>query len=140
MESKFKESKREAESKLSAEKIEYGDWVSYQGRRVKVIANNHYTAIVEDEEGVISCVHYPDLSPIKLTEAIFEANGWNYWCDQFTKEYTWFTIVVDRFQSLCELCVGLRSEREYVHICNIRYVHELQHLLSTLKTKDNIKL
>lgn len=135
----LRKSKRKEEGTLSAEKVKYGDWLSYQGRNVQVIANNHYTAIVKDSQGVITCTHYEDLEPITLTQSIFENNGWDYWDEEYVKEYELFKMVIDECFPLT-FSVGVKEHLDWVHICNIYYVHELQHILSALKINDNIRL
>ena len=139
MECKLEESERKEARTLSAEKVKYGDWLSYQERIVQVVANNHYTAIVKDDQGIISCAHYQDLEPLKLSDAIFADNGWSYADEEYTKEYKWFKMCIDMLYP--ELySVGVSSHLDYVHLTNIYYVHELQHILTTLRTNDNIRL
>lgn len=137
---------------IKAEDLKIGDLVRY-GEQVITIHAVYYKCIddfvIGEETFCISC---KDLEPIPITTEILEKNGWKLITYDFNH-----VCFVHRKHDVCNLKVSSKGEclkvdldlmPSYVRICNhtlsipknIKYVHELQHILWALGMDVNFKI
>ena len=72
--------------------------------------------------------------PISLTLSILEKNGWEHKDDVYFKEYPYRKLVV------MDNKVYIINESCSLFLCEVKYVHELQHLLFGLGLKSEMEV
>ena len=85
--------------------------------------------------------HFDELSPIPLTEKILKKNGWhNYYDNELTNPkfaYIHASFSIDEN----EWYIMARQDASGdTFLANIKYVHELQHILWALKIDDSLSI
>lgn len=116
-----------------------GDLVMYQGKvtTVRECRDNYY--VLNCQHSIEDAVYYTDLKPVQLTPKILKKNGWGKdYCigneDRYTK-YDFLYISYYRNDNTTKLFVkGLTL------LSNIKYVHQLQHLLFGLGLSMDLKV
>lgn len=120
---------------MIARDIKIGDWVSYDGHKVKVTSVSQQLCKLKGEQLTYS-VAPKDIKGIVLTGNILADNGW--------KEYglngCW-RHANDELEIYAQgNCVWSLRENYPKHIKLIAMVHELQHLLWALGLDDKMKV
>lgn len=122
---------------MRPEELTIGDWVYYNGTPVWIDSISLYTemALVWKETDCIA-VPVKELRPIYLTDHILEING------ATKKRYEGYS------DTWLFMFAGCRLERlddtdhwdleEYENTVEVRYVHELQHLLKCFKKWNDV--
>lgn len=120
---------------MKATELKLGDLVSCHGEILKVAFCDMFMCSAWDEnEDLCDYINYDELSPIPLTEEILEKNGWEEgsWC--FIKDFLTLVSHENKTKGFSFSVYGGKSRY------NIKYVHELQHLLWALGMDDDMKI
>ncbi len=125
-----------------------GDWVQYNGKVAKIVSINIYGECL---------IHYPDatvdnsalekyLEPIPLTGDILLKNGWTE-VSKGSDEYIYYFNDSPAYLRTCDNLVDSKLytcpdyyPNEDISKKEIKYVHQLQHILWALGCDDDIKL
>ena len=139
---------------MKTEELMVGDWVSiiepddFHGYIGKVIITNAETnyIMVHIPDMHLHDVFVEDLQPIELTEEILEKNGFTSSEDQYDhKKY----FILGKNEYGCDIywdgstILFVEENYEpttYAYICDVKYVHELQHALKLYGIKKEIEL
>lgn len=129
---------------MNIQELSVGDWVRYRDREWQVCSLYQFTEEVglwrKDSQ---SCETITDIQPIRITSEILEKNGLEFiddgndaiiflCCDMF-----WARLCVGD----CFWSIGVHSEdRLDAVICDVKYVHQLQHALRLAGIEKEIKL
>lgn len=116
--------------------LKIGDWVSYEGEPIQIEDTINYLYIDGYHTG--RC-RTEELEPIPLTVEILEKNGWKHDTDEYKhywkREHITFSMFINTpfspFRFYYDDCCTIR---------NIKYVHELQHILWAFGLNDDITL
>jgi hypothetical protein len=129
---------------MNIQELSIGDWVRYRDREWQVCSLYQFTEEVglwrKDSQ---FCETITDIQPIRITSEILEKNGLEFiddgndaiiflCCDMF-----WARLCVGD----CFWSIGVHSEdRLDAVICDVKYVHQLQHVLRLAGVGKEIKL
>ena len=86
--------------------------------------------------------HYDGLSPIPLTEEILEKNGWREDDEIWGIDYTYGKLNAEVWQWGKEMVITISTSvgNDVCTLAQIKYTHELQHLLWALGIDDDLKI
>ena len=126
---------------MKAENLMIGDWVNLYGSPIKISIDD--LCFIDRDETYDKGVH---CKPIPLTEEILEKNGFTSVEDPYNhKKY----FLLGKNEYNCNvywdgLAILLVEEdyepTTYAYICDVEYVHELQHALKLCNIKKEIVL
>lgn len=123
---------------------DYFEWFASEVVRITFIAESYVNA--EDDRGVEQIqVRLTDLRPIQLTEEILKKNGWKENDEIWTTPYPFGQIAVEFFKwgtekvAMVSVVSGSMSSDTNT-LRQIRYVHELQHLLWALGIEKEVEV
>lgn len=123
---------------------DYFEWFASEVVRITFIAESYVNA--EDSRGVEQIqVRLTDLRPVPLTEEILEKNGWEESDEVWTIPYLFGQIAVEFFQwdtekvAMVSVVSGSMSSDTNT-LRQIRYVHELQHLVWALGVEKEVEV
>lgn len=125
---------------MKAKELKLGDWVSYKGTsQVKVVelkeGDCRFLHVAEDYTFIGGVCH---AEPIRLTEDILELNGWLP-ASEISGYYMPYNNIYIYFYNRQKFA-GVLIKDNFVCMCRINYVHELQHILWALGLDDALKL
>ena len=116
---------------MKRSEVKIGDIVSYNGTVAPIydLARD----VVRFDEGSVSAL-IKDISPVPLTEEILEKNGWEKvdWC--FIKNFLTLVPHENKTKGFSFSVYGGKSRY------NIKYIHQLQHILWALGMDDDLKI
>jgi hypothetical protein len=103
-----------------------GDVVKYDNK-IMVIKEprdgNHFDLSCPTEGLVYCLVDFDEIKPVELTPEILEKNGWEHNDDVYFKEYHQRKLVIMDGEAF------IINESCRLFLCNVEFVHQLQHLL-----------
>lgn len=121
--------------------INYNTYGNIEGFENNNIAN--VKSISEDINDVYS-VFIEDLYPVKLTTSILMHNGWKIVKHVVDEDnFEWITYEKESSSIQLEYYPETNQFSSFTYgteLIEIKYVHELQHLLWSMKEDDNLKL
>ncbi len=130
---------------MKATELKVGDLVLYKGKHLITVEEAGYGLCSgSDENGIFhNRMPYEYVQPIPLTEEILEKNGW-----QKDDEEDWVIgiscaeLILSFYQFGKEMVcsVSVKSGLDNAGLCDIKYAHQLQHLLWALSINDNLKI
>ena len=133
---------------MKAKEIKIGDWVFFADVPVKVKDIKPKSVLLDisrfddcmDKEG---CAELGDIRPIPLTEEILEKNGWK-WDNELWNiyYYTCGKLNAEVWQWGKEMVMKISASagKDVCTLAQIKYAHELQHLLWALGIDDDLKI
>ena len=132
---------------MKAEDLMIGDWVCVRSNDKEDTHNFKITSIIDEGIYGHNFVGFEeDLEPIPLTEEILERNGFTSKEDKYNhkkyfllgkNEYN-YDVYLDRLTIL--LVEEEYEPTTYAYICDVNYVHELQHVLKLCAIEKEIVL
>ena len=130
---------------MKKSELKLGDWVLVGGSPIKIdelVERIDELTVYDDETNEIENYSYDDLSPIPLTEEILEKNGWKEDDEIWGIDYTFGHLHIEFFSNGKEIeaMVSVTDDRDVCCLRQIKYIHELQHLLWALEMDDNLKI
>ena len=130
---------------MKKSELKLGDWVLVGGSPIKIdelVDGIDALTIYDDETNEIENYSYDDLSPIPLTSEILEKNGWKEDDEIWGIDYTFGHLHIEFFSNGKEIeaMVSVTDDRDVCCLRQIKYIHELQHLLWALGMDDNLKI
>ena len=120
---------------MKAKELKLGDCVSYKGKVAKIHSIDSPCIYVDVDDEIWGTFEDDDeLSPIPLTKEILEKNGWEEgdWC--FIKNFLTLVPHENKAKGFSFSVYGGKSRY------NIKYIHELQHLLWALGMDNDLKI
>ena len=125
-----------------------GDWVKFLSEKSKVIEVYEDSSYFMDSSNITGCPKEEELSPILLTPEILEKNGWDKDNSKFyeydddpeyeNRYFNWtYNLTLDLddcivYKGTSGILYGLLSE--------VKYVHQLQHLLFGLGVNHDMEV
>ena len=130
---------------MKKSELKLGDWVLAGGSPIKIdelVEGIDALTIYDDETNEIENYSYDDLSPIPLTSEILEKNGWKEDDEIWGIDYTFGHLHIEFFSNGKEIesMVSVTDDRDVCCLRQIKYIHELQHLLWALGMDDDLKI
>ena len=128
---------------MKAKELKIGDWVSCHGEILKIASCDMFMCSAWDENNdLCDHINYDDLSPILLTEEILEKNGWKEDDEIWGIDYTYGKLNAEVWQWGKEMVVTISTSvgNDVCTLAQIKYTHELQHLLWALGMDDDLKI
>ena len=130
---------------MKKSELKLGDWVLVGGSPIKIdelVEGIDALTIYDDETNEIENYSYDDLSPIPLTEEILEKNGWKEDDEIWGIDYTFGHLHIEFFSNGKEIeaMVSVTDDRDVCCLRQIKYIHQLQHILWALGMDDNLKI
>ena len=132
---------------MKAKEIKIGDWISFADVPVKVKDIKPKSVLLDisrfddcmDKEG---CAELGDIRPIPLTEEILEKNGRREDDELWDIDYAFGQLHIEFFSNGkdIEAMVSVTDGRDVCCLRQIKYTHELQHILWALGMDDNLKI
>lgn len=131
---------------MNASELKIGDWVLFQGEKGTVYSIDPPSIFVKINDNIWGTTQSSiNLTPIPLTEDIVKKNDWEkdeekgYYINNtpWNALYLTFYRVNEKKEILT---VWIESGLMIAGLRDIKYVHELQHILWILGIDDNIKL
>lgn len=128
---------------MKAEDLMIGDLVRFYDEPRKVDDIRQDKVSVVDSNFIYNYSSYFHISPIPLTEALLAKNGWqedeeNDWRHQYPQGL----LVASFYQwgkgMVCS--ISAVNNADVVGLCDVKYVHELQHVLSALGVKEKFTI
>lgn len=128
---------------MKIEELKIGDWVytndSNYNKPILCTINAF------DKNKVLTGLVWSEIhkvSPIGITEEILEKNGWKEDDEIYSIDYTYGILNAEIFQWGKEMVcmISLQNNNDVCSLCQIRYVHELQHILWALGMNSDLKL
>ena len=125
-----------------------GDWVKFLSEKSKVIEVYEDSSYFMDSPNITGCPKEEELSPILLTPEILEKNGWDKDNSKFYEydddpeyENRYFNWTYDLTLDLDD-CIVYKGTSGilYVLLSEVKYVHQLQHLLFGLGVNHDIEV
>ena len=125
--------------------LKLGDWVLVGGSPIKIdelVEGIDELTVYDDETNEIENYSYDDLPPIPLTEEILEKNGWEEDDEIWGIDYTFGHLHIEFFSNGKEIeaMVSVTDDRDVCCLRQIKYIHQLQHILWALGMDDNLKI
>ena len=114
-----------------------GDWVKFLSEKSKVIEVYEDSSYFMDSPNITGCPKEEELSPILLTPEILEKNGWDKDNSKFYEydddpeyENRYFNWTYDLTLDLDD-CIVYKGTSGILYglLSEVKYVHQLQHLL-----------
>lgn len=121
---------------MKVTELKLGDWILCQDKPVKVKGVEQHIlfyTVEKDGRTVVLYTTSNQIKPIPLTKEILEKNGWH-------RDHS--NILINNHYD--QYSIGQHNGdwdflcNEYV-LCEIQYVHQLQHILWALGIDDNLK-
>ena len=130
---------------MKKSELKLGDWVLVGGSPIKIdelVEGIDELTVYDDETNEIENYSYDDLSPIPLTSEILEKNGWKEDDEIWGIDYTFGHLHIEFFSNGKEIeaMVSVTDDRDVCCLRQIKYIHQLQHILWTLGMDDNLKI
>ena len=127
---------------MKAKELKLGDYVSCHGEILKIASCDMFMCSAWDENDFCSHINYDNLTPISLTEEILEKNGWKEDDEIWGIDYTFGHLHIEFFSNGKEIeaMVSVTDDRDVCCLRQIKYIHELQHLLWALGMDDDLKI
>ena len=130
---------------MKKSELKLGDWVLAGGSPIKIdelVEGIDALTIYDDETNEVKDYSYDDLSPIPLTEEILEKNGWKEDDEIWGIDYTFGHLHIEFFSNGKEIeaMVSVTDDRDVCCLRQIKYIHELQHILWALGMDDDLKI
>ena len=130
---------------MKKSELKLGDWVLAGGSPIKIdelVDGIDALTIYDDETNEIENYSYDDLSPIPLTSEILEKNGWKEDDEIWGIDYTFGHLHIEFFSNGKEIeaMVSVTDDRDVCCLRQIKYIHQLQHLLWALGIDDDLKI
>ena len=127
---------------MKAKELKIGDWVYAKNPITCEDMPCKIEEISKDKASAgMAWWYYDDLSPIPLTEEILEKNGWHNYYDNeltnpnFAQIHATFSIEENEWY-----IIARQDASGDTFLANIKYVHELQHILWALKIDDSLNI
>ena len=130
---------------MKKSELKLGDWILAGGSPIKIdelVEGIEALTVYDDETNEIENYFYDDLSPIPLTEEILEKNGWKEDDEIWGIDYTFGHLHIEFFSNGKEIeaMVSVTDDRDVCCLRQIKYIHELQHLLWALGMDDDLNI
>ena len=127
---------------MKAKELKLGDYVSCHGEILKIASCDMFMCSAWDENDFCSHINYDNLTPISLTEEILEKNGWKEDDEIWGIDYTFGHLHIEFFSNGKEIeaMVSVTDDRDVCCLRQIKYIHELQHILWALGMDDELKI
>ena len=130
---------------MKAKELKIGDWVLAGGSPIKIdelVEGIDALTLYDDETNEIENYSYDELSPIPLTEEILEKNGWRENDEIWGIDYAFGHLHIEFFSNGKEIeaMVSVTDDRDVCCLRQIKYIHELQHILWALGMDDELKI
>ena len=130
---------------MKKSELKLGDWVLAGGSPIKIdelVEGIDALTIYDDETNEVKDYSYDDLFPIPLTEGILEKNGWKEDDEIWGIDYTFGHLHIEFFSNGKEIeaMVSVTDDRDVCCLRQIKYIHELQHLLWAMEIDDDLKI
>ena len=128
---------------MKAKELKIGDLITCYGEILKVASCDMFMCSAWDENNdLCDHINYDDLSPIPLTEEILEKNGWKEDDEIWGIDYTFGHLHIEFFSNGKEIeaMVSVTDDRDVCCLRQIKYIHQLQHLLWALGIDDDLKI
>ena len=130
---------------MKAKELKIGDWVLAGGSPIKIdelVEGIDALTLYDDETNEIENYSYDELSPIPLTEEILEKNGWRENDEIWGIDYAFGHLHIEFFSNGKEIeaMVSVTDDRDVCCLRQIKYIHELQHILWALGMDDDLKI
>ena len=128
---------------MKAKELKIGDLITCYGEILKVASCDMFMCSAWDENNdLCDHINYDDLSPIPLTEEILEKNGWREDDEIWGIDYTFGHLHIEFFSNGKEIeaMVSVTDDRDVCCLRQIKYIHQLQHLLWALGIDDDLKI
>lgn len=125
-----------------------GDWVKFLSEKSKVIEVYEDSSYFMDSPNITGCPKEEELSPILLTPEILEKNGWDKDNSKFYEydddpeyENRYFNWTYDLTLDLDD-CVVYKGTSGILYglLSEVKYVHQLQHLLFGLGVNHDMEV
>lgn len=125
-----------------------GDWVKFLSEKSKVIEVYEDSSYFMDSPNITGCPKEEELSPILLTPEILEKNGWDKDNSKFYEydddpeyENRYFNWTYDLTLDLDD-CIVYKGTSGILYglLSEVKYVHQLQHLLFGLGVNHDIEV
>ena len=128
---------------MKAKELKIGDLITCYGEILKVASCDMFMCSAWDENNdLCDHINYDDLSPIPLTSEILEKNGWKEDDEIWGIDYTFGHLHIEFFSNGKEIesMISVTDDRDVCCLRQIKYIHELQHLLWALGMDDDLKI
>lgn len=124
---------------MKVKELKIGDYVSYKDKPAKIHSLDSPCIYVDVGDEIWSALEDDgDISPIPLTEEILKRNGWysnELTNPNFVQIYASFSIEENEWYTMSR-----QDASGDTFLVNIKYVHELQHILWALKIDDSLNI
>lgn len=126
---------------MKASELMLSDYISYEGKRIKVasITKKKVGYHVKDNENRMYYARLCDCKPILITTDKLEKNGWES-MKNGSGDFILTNPMVGNDATITKTINGYAMIHGVFNGLVIRYVHELQHVLSLCKIKKEIIL
>ena len=124
-------------SKRMAQKYIEGDIVEYDNKVMvaKEPRDGSHFDLYCPKEGLVYCfVGVDEINPVNLTPEILKKNRWEHKDDVYFKEYPHRKLVVMDGNAY------IINESCSLFLCKVEFVHELQHLLFSLRLNSEMEV
>ena len=130
---------------MKKSELKLGDWILVGGSPIKIntlVEGIDELTVYDDETNEIENYSYDGLSPIPLTSEILEKNGWEEDDEIWGIDYTFGHLHIEFFSNGKEIeaMASVTDDRDVCCLRQIKYIHELQHLLWALGMDDDLKI
>ena len=130
---------------MKKSELKLGDRVLVGGSPIKIdelIEGINTLSVYDDETNEIKDYSYDELTPIPLTSEILEKNGWREDDELWDIDYTFGQLHIEFFSNGKEIeaMVSVTDGRDVCCLRQIKYIHELQHLLWALGIDDDLEI
>lgn len=128
---------------MKAEDLMIGSRVRYNGKICQIAQVRSTIVLVRMRGDYTSLVPIEALSPILLTEKLLAKNGWQeYEENEYRHQYPQGTLAASFYQWGKEMVCSISAvnNADVVGLCDVKYVHELQHVLSVLGVKEKFAI
>ena len=128
---------------MKAKELKIGDLITCYGEILKVASCDMFMCSAWDENNdLCDHINYDDLFPIPLTSEILEKNGWKEDDEIWGIDSTFGHLHIEFFSNGKEIeaMVSVTDDRDVCCLRQIKYIHQLQHLLWALGIGDDLKI
>ncbi len=120
---------------MKAKELKIGDYFFIENTPVKIktLADGDISVV---KYGEVAPANISDLIPLPLTSEILEKNGWldGHWCWRLM-----YLVLVPQDSNTFGFTID-KGDGHSVIVHNIKYIHELQHILWALGIDDDLKI